>query len=477
VFSEYVTAMNEVVTLNRKEQLTLQILGRVDRGEIPAGRAAEMLSLSVRQIRRKLAAYRGQGAAGLVHGNRGRVPANATPAPERERMVELASSTYIGCNHTQLTEFLDEREEIHRSRSTVRRVLLVAGQRSPRKHKGAKRRSRRERYPQEGMLLQTDGSRHDWLEGRGPYLTLIGAIDDATGKVPSALFRGREDSQGYFLMLERIIRDFGRPLALYHDRHGVFEHTPRDRLTIAEELTGKPAPTQFGRLLSELEIASISALSPQAKGRVERLWGTFQDRLVTELRLAETATIEDANQVLQAYLPKFNERFAVPPAQEGSAYRPLPANSRLEDLFCFKYERTVRADNTVKLGELCLQLQASPERASYARCVVELHERMDGSVAVWYQGKEIATTEAPPEAPVLRVRGNRRTRQLPPPERPVLPLSLAETHRRMNPDPVTTGVLASTGHGRPTPPRPGPNHPWKKELLQSHTQNQGGQNR
>ena len=454
--------MNEVVTLNRKEQMTLQILGRVDRGEIAAGRAAEMLSLSVRQVRRKLAAYRHEGATALAHGNRGRVPANATPVKERQRVVELATSTYAGCNHTQLSELLEEREDIHRSRSTVRRVLLAAGERSPRKHKVSRRRARRERYAQEGMLLQTDGSRHDWLEGRGPYLTLIGAIDDATGQVPAALFRDQEDAQGYFLMVERIVRDFGCPLALYHDRHGIFEHTPRDRLTLAEELTGKRDPTQFGRLLAELGIASIAALSPQAKGRIERLWGTFQDRLVTELRLAQAATIAEANRVLADYLPRFNARFAVPAAQEGSAYRPLLAETRLEELFCFKYERTVRADNTVRLGALCLQLQASPDRASYARCRVELQERMDGSVVVSYQGKPVAARDAPPEAPVLRVRGSQQTRQLPAPERPVRPLSLDEAHRRMNPDPVATGVLASKGHGSASPPRPGPNHAWRK---------------
>jgi len=421
-----------------------------------------MLSLSVRQLRRKLAVYRQVGAEALAHGNRGRLPWNATALEERERMVELASSTYAGCNHQQLSEYLDEREGIHRSRSTLRRVLLAAGQKSPRKHKGAQRRSRRERYPQEGMLLQTDGSRHDWLQGRGPYLTLIGAIDDATGKVPYALFREQEDAQGYFLMVEHIVHDLGRPLALYHDRHGIFEHTPRDRLTVAERLTGKADPTQFTRLLEELEIASIAALSPQAKGRIERLWGTFQDRLVTELRLAGAATIDEANGVLWDYLPRFNERFAVPAAQEGMAYRPLLSDQRPEELFCFKYQRSVRADNTVRLGEDCLQLLAAPDRASYARCSVELQVRMDGSLAVFYEGKQIAFRPAPLEAPVLRVRDKGTRRQLPSPSREPRPLPWEEVRRRSRPDNVANGVLASTGSGLASPPRPGPNHPWNK---------------
>ena len=454
--------MKEVVTLKGKELKQLEVLGRVDRGGLTAGRAAEILGVSVRQLRRKLAAYRDRGAEVLAHGNRGRTPWNAMSQGEQGRLVELARFRYDGCNHQHLSELLAEREGIDRSRSTVRRVLLAAGLTSPRKHRASKRYSRRDRYPQEGMLLQTDGSLHDWLEGRGPYLTLVAAIDDATGKVPYGLFREHEDAQGYFLMMEQIVRDCGRPLALYHDRHGIFVRNPGDKLTIAEQLTGKADPTQFGRLLEELEIGSIAALSPQAKGRVERLWGTLQDRLVTELRLVAAATIEDANRVLWEYLPRFNERFAVPAEQEGTAYRPLPARRQPEELFSFKYERSVRKDNTVKMGDLCLQLHPSPERASYARCTVEIQERMDGSVAVYYQGEQVRSEPAQPEAPVLRVRGSRVQRRLPPPEREPGPMSWDELRRRSRPDNVANGVLASTGSGSASPPRPGPNHPWKK---------------
>ena len=165
--------------------------------------AVEVLGLSLRHVRRLLAAYRKEGAAALAHGNRGRKPSHALAAGMKRQVLKLAQSTYQGCNNQHFTELLAEREGISLSRSSVRRILLEAGIRSPRKRRPPKHRSRRERYPQEGMLLQTDGSRHDWLEGRGPWLSLIGAIDDATGRVPHALFRYQEDAQGYFLLLRQ----------------------------------------------------------------------------------------------------------------------------------------------------------------------------------------------------------------------------------------------------------------------------------
>jgi len=159
--------------------------------------------------------------------------------------------------------------------------------------------------------------RKDWLEGRGLWLSLIGAIDDATGKVPYALFREQEDTQGYFLLLRHIVENQGIPQTLYHDCHSIFEVAKREPSSLEEQLEGKRWPTQFGRLLQELGITPISALSPQAKGRIGRLWGTFQDRLVSELRLSRATTIEEANQILWDYLPRHNRRFACPAAEAG----------------------------------------------------------------------------------------------------------------------------------------------------------------
>jgi transposase len=449
--------MRETITLNSREQKRLFVLNRVDKGQLVAAQAAQLLDLSVRQLRRILAAYRKEGAAALAHGNRGRKPVHATSAQVRQQIIELASSKYQGCNHQHLSELL-EPEGIRASRSTIRRILGAVGLKSPRKRRPPKHRRRRERYPQEGMLLQIDGSPHPWLEDRGPRLTLIAAIDDATGKVVGGLFREQEDAQGYFLLLQQIVSKQGRPLALYHDRHGIFQRGPKEPETLAEQLTGKREPTQFGRLLEELEITSISAHSPQAKGRIERLFGTFQDRLVVELRLAQAKTVEEANRVLEGFLPRYNKRFAVPALEPGLAYRPLFKGLRLQEVFCFKYQRTVGADNTVKLGEHRLQLEPSAQRDSYAHLRVEVHERLDGSLAVYYERKRVGSQEAPKEAPALRARQGGRG--------PLKPAgvaggdSLGSEHGRQA---DRSGKIEGARQGtavRSSIPRP--DHPWRK---------------
>ena len=213
--------MEGVVTLNQKEQNRLIVLNQVGSGNLTVSQAAKLLALSPRHVWRLLAAYRKEGAAALAHGNRGKKPHNALDEEVKKRVQSLAESTYVGFNTQHFTEKLAEGQGIYLSRSAVRRILLSAGISSPRKRRPPKHRRRRDRYPQEGMLLQIDGSPHEWLEGRGPWLSLVGAIDDATGKVPYALFREQEDAQGYFLLLQQIVQNEGIPVALYHDRQTV----------------------------------------------------------------------------------------------------------------------------------------------------------------------------------------------------------------------------------------------------------------
>ena len=432
--------------MNRKEQRRLVVLNQVEAGRMRGREASEVLDLSLRHVRRLLAVYREEGAQALAHGNRGREPHNALDKGLRRRVSELAESTYAGCNNQHTTELLAEREGITLSRSSVRRILLGAGIRSPRKRRAPKHRSRRERYHKEGMLLQIDGSRHDWLEGRGPYLTLIGAIDDATGKVPYALFREQEDAQGYFLMLRQIVDSCGIPMALYHDGHGIFERSRGEPVSLEEQLEGRRKPTQFGRLMEELGITSILSRSPQARGRIERLWGTFQDRLTSELRLAGASTLDEANRVLWGFLPRYSQRFAVPAAQPGSAYLKPGEGLIPEEVFCFKYRRTVGPDNVVRFGEHRLQIVPANGRASYARARVEVHERMDGSLAVYYKGHCLATKPAPSEAPLLRARNIER----------VIP-GMADS------DELAVPIIAVKKTSQPKAPwKPGPDHPWRR---------------
>ena len=248
--------------------------------------------------------------------------------------------------------------------------------------------------PREGMLIQMDGSYHRWLGDQVPPFTLLLAVDDATGTVVDALFCEKEEAYTYFLLIQDLVQRVGIPMALYVDRHGVFRHTPG---------SGLPGTsTQFSRAMDELGIQMIFALSPQAKGRVERAAGTFQDRLVTELRLAGASSIGEANGVLERFLPRYNRRFRVPPQCSESAYRPLGSDLCLDRVLCFKHRRKVAKDNTVKFQLHTLQLLPEPERPSYAGAVVEVLEGLDGRLRVRHEGRIINAQEAPPSPVFLR---------------------------------------------------------------------------
>lgn len=226
------------------------------------------------------------GAEALVHGNRGRRPANRTADTHRERVVGLATTRYGGLDREHTADLLAEEQGLTVTPRTLRRWLSDEGVPTVRRRRAPQHRRRRARMAQAGLLLQVDGSRHDWLGGRGPMLTLVGGIDDATGLVTGATFRDQEDAAGYFTLLVQTVRRHGRPAAIYSDRHGIFWRDPARAATLAEELVGKRSLTQLGRALDQAGIGWIAARSPQAEGRVERLWGTLQERLVGELRLA-----------------------------------------------------------------------------------------------------------------------------------------------------------------------------------------------
>ncbi len=243
-----------------------------------------------------------------------------------------------------------------------------------------------------GTLVQLDGSPFDWLEGRGPAMTLLGAIDDATGTVLALHFRPTEDLHGYTTLLRQIAQGSGLPLALYGDRLNVFLRNDR-HWTLEEELQGTQHPTHFGRMLQDLGIAFIPAGSPQAKGRIERLWRTLQDRLVSELRLRGLASLEAANAFLPEFLADFNRRFAHAPTNPTAAWRRPPRD--LVPLLSCRYERVVARDNTVRLGARWLQIPSGPHGRSYAGCRIELRECLDGRLLAFHQGVRVAQQAAP----------------------------------------------------------------------------------
>jgi len=244
--------------------------------------------------------------------------------------------------------------------------------------------------PQAGLLVQMDGSHHPWLEDRGPRLVLLAAIDDATGEVLAGVFRPEEDTHGYFLLLRHLIRRYGLPAAVYTDRHGIFRAAPQAPQGVAEQLEGTVASTQVGRALRELGIRWIPASSPQGKGRVERPFGTFQDRLVIELRLAQARTLAEAQQVFDRFRPRYNARFAQAPTTPDPAWRPAPP--ALTRICCFQHRRTVAQDNTIQFGRRALQLHPGPGGRSYARARVDVHLHLDGSLAIYYHGQRLRAT-------------------------------------------------------------------------------------
>src|SRR3990170_2829501 len=392
--------METTITMSAKNQARSHALSRIAEGKLSMADGASLLGLSERQLWRLRRAVGQAGPAGLVHGNTGRASPRRIDPIVRARVVELATTTYAGVNDSHLAELLGEREAIAISRPSLRRILRAAGRVSPRRRRAPAHRSRRPRMAAEGLLLQLDGSRHDWLEGRGPGLTLIGAIDDATGRVTAAVFRDQEDAAGYLEILAETVACHGIPGAIYRDRAGIFAPTTPGR--------SKPdALSQVGRALAELGIGSIVAASPQAKGRIQRLWGTFQDRLGIQPRPAGVTHPASANAFLGPYLARHNARFAVPATDPVPAWRAVPAEVTLERVFVFKYRRKVAHDHTITLHG---QVLALPQvgRTGYAGRTVEVHVRLDGSIVVFDGERALAVALAPLDPVQLRAARGRR---------------------------------------------------------------------
>lgn len=408
-----------------REQRRARVLTRILAGEMTMAEGSLELGLSERQVWRLRTAFRGAGPAGLVHGNRGRASPQRIDPGRRRQVIELRER-YGPINDSHFCELLAEREGIVISRESLRTILRAADIASPRRRRAPRYRSRRPRLAAEGALLQLDGSRHDWLEGRGPWLTLIGAIDDATGRVVGALFRDQEDAAGYFEVLRVCIDACGLPGAIYRDGHPAFAPTNPRRTDRADE---DSALSQVGRALVELDIASILAGSPQAKGRIERLWGTFQDRLVVELRLAGIGDRDGANAFLAGFVERHNTRFTVAAADPHRAWRAVPAEIDLERVLVFKYRRKVAKDHTIRLGGRILQLpRRATGAANYAGKVVEVHERLDGSILAWDGSHRLAAVAAPADPAQLRPKNELRVEPSLVPAAAVIPWTPPHDH-------------------------------------------------
>jgi transposase len=376
--------------LSQKELQRVAVISSCVKGDLACARAASLLNLTPRHVKRLKSRLRQSGEAALAHASRGRSSPRRLPQRVRDRILQLARTTYAGFNDHHLCEKLVEKEGFSLGRETLRRLLRSAGIGSPRKRRAPTHRQRRLARAREGEMVLLDASLHRWLEDRGPQLTLLGFLDDATRKVLVAEFFPTEDARGYFRLLQRLLGRFGVPLSFYGDRHSVFVRND-DHWTVEEQLAGRRQPTQFGRALEQLGITYIAARSPQAKGGVERLWGTFQDRLTSELRLAGAHDLVTSNQVLRRFLPEHNRRFGRAPRETEKAWRPAPKH--LDRICCFHHERLVSHDNVVQWDARRFQIPPQPQRFSFAGAKVQLYESLEGKVSIYYADTRLRLTD------------------------------------------------------------------------------------
>jgi transposase len=370
-------AGEDSIMVRQRELKRLHVIRKVMEGTLTQRDAAGLISLTERQIRRIVARIRQEGDEGICHKSRG-MPSHRK-LPFKQRIVELYRSSYPDFGPTLFTEKLQEREGIAVSRETVRTWLMEAGE--WKKHRRRKaHRQWRERKDHYGEMLQMDGSHHDWFEGRGPRCVLMAYIDDATGRVWGRFY----DYEGTIPAMDsftRYVTKNGLPMRVYLDKHTTYKSWVRkDDFQEAEPIS------QFGRALQELGVKMLHAHSPQAKGRIERLFNTFQDRMVKEMRLRGVSTIPEANRFLASYLPVYNRRFSVPPKKQENLHRPV--NVELDTILCIKTERTLKNDHTIKYNGKLYQID---DGIHAKRVVVE--ELIDGGMRIRHKGVQVAFHE------------------------------------------------------------------------------------
>lgn len=375
------------ITLTMKELNRFKVISEANDGHLKVKDAAVILKLSERQIFRLKAKVKKEGPRGIVHKTKGKTNPRWLTERIKDRINHFYKTKYKGFNLNHMTEFLNDHEKIKVSRESTRKILIAKGSYTPWK-KQPKHRQWREPSAREGQMLQFDTSDHDWLEGRGPKFYLIGGADDATSKCPGARFALSDSCIENMRVLKHIVKIKGIPLIFYCDKDSNF------KIAIGQgarqQLTGEYAQTQIERALKELGVRIIYAGSAQAKGRVERQWETFQDRLCSELRLYKISTLDAANHYLwEEFLPKHNRKFSHLAKEQGSAYRPLPKGLDLDNVFCLKEERIVAADNTISYNSKTYQILPNDYRISFVKAKVMVNEHLNGSIHIFYKDKEL----------------------------------------------------------------------------------------
>lgn len=414
--------MKESELMSIKEARRLDVMKRVDRNSLTMRRASEELGVSLRQAKRIRKRYLNAGEIGLISKKRGRVSNRKTADDIRTQVMELLSTTYQHFGPTLASEKLEERDQITLSAETLRKWMIETGTHRPKKRRAGRVYQRRTRRSRFGELLQGDGSPHAWFDDRCEKCNLVQFVDDATGQTTVAKFVITETTEGYLTILEDHLKKHGKPLAIYVDKHSIFRVN-------REELKKGTGITRVGQVLKDLGIELICANSPQAKGRVERRNGVFQDRLIKEMRLRGISTMEAGNAFLPEFLEQFNSRFGVQPASSEDAHRPLNVHEDLKRIFSKKETRVISKDLTFQYqGTLYMIDTKTPNRLKHASVAV-IHMK-DEPMRVEYNGL------------VLQYRKWSETVYEKPPIRNSKEMETAQMSYRK-------------------PPKPGKHHPWR----------------
>jgi len=375
--------VDKLLTMSATELSRLEVMERLAEKRLSQKEAGEMLGVSIRQVKRLLRSYRRDGASGLVSQQRGKVSNHQIRAEVKQKVLDFLKGKYRGFGPTLACEKLEEVEGVKLSAESVRQMMMSEELWKARKERKVKVHQMRERRACFGELVQIDGSPHAWFELRGPGCTLLVAIDDASGKLVGLLFVEQESFHNYARLVKACFERYGKPVAFYSDKHGIF------RVNQVSVGTGE-ALTQFGRAMQELDIAILCANSPQAKGRVERANQTLQDRLVKELRLRGISSMERANAYLPEFIADFNQRFGVPPRSQHDAHRPLAALENLAHILAWQEPRTLSKNLTLQFKKVVYQIQTDRPTYALRNTQVTVCEDGIGQVTILYKAKPLA---------------------------------------------------------------------------------------
>jgi transposase len=378
--------MDEQLIMSNREITRLEAMQRIKDKRLTQKEAARMLSLSVRQIKRLYRAYKAQGARGLVSQRRGKPSNHRLDAETQQKAIDLLYEHCRDFGPTLAHEKLTEKHDLRISRESVRGIMIAEGMWKAKHAKQPSTHQMRERRACFGELVQIDGSDHDWFEGRGPKCTLLVYIDDATGQLLELWFVPDETFFGYCEASRHYFERYGKPVAFYSDKHGIFRVNQEQTIGLGSGLT------QFGRAMQELDVQIICANTPQAKGRIERANQTLQDRLVKELRLLGISDIDSANAYLPEFRLDFNRRFGVAPRSNHDAHRPLLKTENLDIILTRQKTATLSKNLTVQANKVIYQIQSDRPDYALRKAQVTVCENAHGEVTILYKNKSLAYT-------------------------------------------------------------------------------------